>query len=321
MKSLTKSILTGCALTLALSLVGCGMDARYGGSKHRTRLNEQETREELARIQQHFTLDESLDAEEEGAIAYDFWRMRSFRFTTNHQSLTMLGAYYNLYGKTAEPEGIEHYLRTRLHYLVGSSAKPGADPRTVASNLSVPLWIQSITSAEDPLKPSSVRLGDRTFVPKTARDYGVVLLGRYYSEKDDGIFRISTLLHEARHSDCPNGLSVEQIKALKDTGEEDEIDEALEKAISGCGFGHPICPAGHELAGRRACDTGDGWGSYSVEIPLYSHIAKSCEDCTEEEIQQGIAGFAEASGRVLKINELLNGQLGHPELQHRGVTE
>jgi hypothetical protein len=53
--------------------------------------------------------------------------------------------------------------------------------------------------------------------------------------------RISVLVHEGRHSDCPDSFDADN-----------------------CGYQHRICPAGHPLAGERACDN-SVWGPYAIQ--------------------------------------------------------
>jgi hypothetical protein len=58
--------------------------------------------------------------------------------------------------------------------------------------------------------------------------------------------RISVLVHEGRHSDCPDSFDAEN-----------------------CGYQHRICPTGHPLAGERACDN-SVWGPYAIQAVYLS---------------------------------------------------
>jgi hypothetical protein len=53
--------------------------------------------------------------------------------------------------------------------------------------------------------------------------------------------RVSVLIHEGRHSDCPDSFDAPN-----------------------CGYPHRICPAGHNLAGEPACDN-SAWGPYAMQ--------------------------------------------------------
>lgn len=66
------------------------------------------------------------------------------------------------------------------------------------------------------------------------------------------LFRLSTLWHEARHSD------------------------GREQSLS---FAHAACPKGHPYAGYRACDTAVN-GPYYLGSLVLNLAARSCTDCT-----------------------------------------
>ena len=72
----------------------------------------------------------------------------------------------------------------------------------------------------------------------------------------NSIFRLATFFHEARHSDG-NGKSL--------------------------GFGHSICPKGHNYAGQPACDENLN-GPYTVGALMLVEMARSCDNnCSDKE--------------------------------------
>lgn len=84
-------------------------------------------------------------------------------------------------------------------------------------------------------------------------------------------FRLSTLVHEARHSDGRG---------------------------TAAGFLHAICPEGHRLAGYAACDRSSN-GPYSVEAQYVTMVNQNCKDCqpADKEMLNKLA--ADAYDRVI----------------------
>ncbi len=90
-----------------------------------------------------------------------------------------------------------------------------------------------------------IRLGDNFWMGARRRERDYI---------DYRILRISTLFHEARHSDG-HGESL--------------------------GFLHSICPEGHDFSGERACDRSTN-GPYSVDAYLAYELSWNCKECDEE---------------------------------------
>ncbi len=97
---------------------------------------------------------------------------------------------------------------------------------------------------------------------------GVVQLGDAYFEKENipnldpkatinRFYRLSTLFHEARHSDG-NGPST--------------------------GFLHVNCPKGHAYEGERACDKLEN-GAYGLEARFDRMLSKNCHQCSVADIE------------------------------------
>lgn len=83
--------------------------------------------------------------------------------------------------------------------------------------------------------------------------------------------RLSTLFHEARHSDG-HGAHL--------------------------GFFHAICPMGHPFAGEAACDKNLN-GPYAVGAQVVKEFAKNCVSCNESEIEQMKLSFLDSRSRMI----------------------
>ncbi len=188
------------------------------------------------------------------------------------------------------------------------------DEQTIAANLGTLGWFISL--AMQP-KETVFRFGE-TILPIQESRVGVVQLGRIYSKrrflglgeaKLPSIVRISTLVHEARHSDCTGGVTMGQVEALLNQG------VVLNPS---CGHLHGECPAGHDLAGITACDT-HAWGAYAVGAVFSAWVERSCTSCTEKERQASYADALDSISRVVPIEAMLNGEAGLPDMSSSGV--
>ena len=84
--------------------------------------------------------------------------------------------------------------------------------------------------------------------------------------------RLSTLFHEARHSDG-HGKSL--------------------------GFFHAVCPEGHHLAGYSACDRNLN-GPYTVGALVQQLMTESCDTCSVEEKEVLRLNYLDSFGRVIQ---------------------
>jgi hypothetical protein len=176
----------------------------------------------------------------------------------------------------------------------------------MALNIGTALWFEAL--AQSP-KKLGFRIGDSVVPLETSR-VGIIQMGQGYTLKKNGHYafpelaRISTIVHEARHSDCTGGMS--------------RAD--LERVIAGdmpvshaCGHLHEVCPEGHEYAGYYACDN-EAWGAYSVEGVYAAAIAKACKNCTDEEKKVGLMMASDALSRVIPLDDMMSGKLGDPDM-------
>jgi hypothetical protein len=96
---------------------------------------------------------------------------------------------------------------------------------------------------------------------------------------DNSLMRVSTLFHEARHSDGNK----------KSTG-----------------FLHTVCPADHEYAGFYACDFSIN-GAYSVSFYVGQAMAENCAKCTVAQREALRLDYLDSLSRVITRQEVAPG--------------
>ena len=193
---------------------------------------------------------------------------------------------------------IESHISVVRPYLYSNSRQlpvletPSADNPTngnakvVMSNIGTAVYLAGKMS---PVKvgPLSVLLGLRLdndqVVAMTSPRVGVLQIGeglfmqRFLVNRDDpnaisnSLERLSTLFHEARHSDG-NGKSV--------------------------GFTHAVCPAGHAFAGYNACDRNTN-GAYTVGAVSLRNMATNCTQCSVAEKEILKVRYLDSFDRVI----------------------
>ncbi len=124
------------------------------------------------------------------------------------------------------------------------------------------------------------------FVPEildiTSPRVGLIEVNRSFFNKEssitglgnrpaDKLLRLSFIFHEGRHSDG-HGESL--------------------------GFFHSTCPAGHDYAGRLACDTPAN-GAYQVSATFLKKSAEVCESCDEASKEALRLAYLDARNRIL----------------------
>lgn len=310
------------ALFSALSLSGClssGSVKEVNLSANAPPLSQIE-QNALDHLNQSIAFDDQLTAGEKRALAEDWARVGSLTLS-NSGNATLDQAYATLFGGATA--SVANFITTRSKYFASVETDMGfgrPDNGVVAANYSIFFWIQGMLDAANPASPASYRAEDGRTIANTSPRVGIVQFGDYFSSGSaDSLFRIGTLVHEARHSDCPNGISATQLSAIRtDLNNGGGFD--LFSHIGSCAFPHTLCPSGHELAGIAACDTGDGWGAYAIEVALFRKIYNNCQNCSEAEIQAALISLNDNASRILKLTQLTNGSLGLPNMNHQGYT-
>jgi hypothetical protein len=204
-----------------------------------------------------------------------------------------------IFGGTSN-ENVNEYLDTRLHYYVGDEDTGSLNPPDLdekpwnkgelnlnqdstakgtlgAFNYGMSLWMDAILSNTS----ASFTLNGKT-EPIDSPRVGIVVLGPGYTDVvqgDDGHFyrlpmefRLSLLVHEARHSDCTGGMNQAQINTVKAFTNSTQYIEYFQNGT--CGHMHTICPPSHEFHGLAACDL-QAWGAYAIQAEYLRGLSLS----------------------------------------------
>jgi hypothetical protein len=94
------------------------------------------------------------------------------------------------------------------------------------------------------------------------------------------LYGLSLLVHEAKHSECPDGLDAltsDQLRRAADLG---QLASAL--AQYKCGFSHSLCSADNPMAGKLSCDSSLD-GPYTAQYVFNRAIVKYCTNCSFSE--------------------------------------
>lgn len=206
----------------------------------------------------------------------------------------------------------------RVGYDSGSGEGSGNGPGNghvylVALNIGTALWFDALAAGAS---SATISVGGQK-IPINSSRAGIIQLGNGYSLKSEGselhafspVVRISTFVHEARHSDCTGGLSNQDIGCIRSG----ELPGNL-----GCGHLHVMCPAGHPYAGVTACDDSP-WGAYSIQAIFDANLEKNCTNCSLAEKIEAQAVALDAIDRVLIAKPMLSGQYGDPDMRSRGL--
>lgn len=190
--------------------------------------------------------------------------------------------------KKSLPTQLENYLNDRIQYvlpetmivegrfripLMPEERLSATSGFVVAHNVGTSLFYQLRMQGEF---EALFSVDQKQLILRSPR-VGLVQLGPGFTEDRtpagtpiDSLFRMGVLIHEARHSDCPSGLSEQALK--------ESIDR---KPVSdkSCGHLHAVCPPGHIYQGRSSCDA-HPWGAYAIEAIFLQGLAEGCRSCT-----------------------------------------
>lgn len=220
-------------------------------------------------------------------------------------------------------DNVVDYLDARINYILPQKVKlnsrlgvaetvdadqPTDDKiYTVALNVGTVLWFEAL--AKLPQKIEFTIDGDK--IPLESSRVGIIQLGEGYTLKkdDDYIFpqviRVSTLVHEARHSDCTGGALASDLARI--------IKGELPSSHA-CGHLHVRCPEGHAYEGSFACDA-EAWGAYSIEAVYDLALMKTCKNCSTADKKMAEIAAADSLSRVLiPLEDLYNGKAGAPDM-------
>lgn len=241
-------------------------------------------------------LDEGLTPLVRSWVTLDLQKLMGLNIEASEDS-----AYAKIFGGTGE-ENVLRYFFSRIAAIVNTDFDdfslettplidaPGSS--TLASNLGTALLLENIYLQSKSGLRKSARIAGQTILPEPGRN-GILMLGPAYTRSEaDQILRLSTLVHEARHTDCPVPPSAEILTPLLES--ESRID-----GMSGlqCGNFHIPCPEGSELEGILACDNRPD-GAYGAASAFALALDRSCENCTERERARARITWLENKNRI-----------------------
>lgn len=233
--------------------------------------------------------------------------------------------------KSQETHGIKNYLNERVHYFFSLSNNntghlttqreeqelepiPELNRTILAVNVGMSYWFSMLRGL------GNAFTFDGEVVPIRNPRVGLVGFGSaHFNEKR--VSRISTIIHEARHSDCTGGLNQNDLKKILD-GQEDRVNPS-------CGHPHSRCSADmvledgkrHPLAGQVACDGGE-YGPYFIEALYTAQIAEGfCTSCSEEDVQVAMISMYDSLSRVTKLQDFVAGNWAKPNMTSTGVIQ
>jgi uncharacterized protein YjbI with pentapeptide repeats len=165
---------------------------------------------------------------------------------------------------------------------------------TLASNLGTALMFENIYTQRKTGHQRSAKVNGQQITPSPGLN-GILMLGPGYTRSETNqSLRLSTLVHEARHTDCPSPPSADQLgPAFEGETPHQDLSELQ------CGYFHIMCPKGSELEGLRACDNQDD-GAYGATRAFAEALDRSCENCTERERARARIVWLEAKNRIFK---------------------
>lgn len=200
---------------------------------------------------------------------------------------------------------VVNYLERRVNYIISQFTTHGSrlllptppaviNLETFASNSSALLWYFDRYYAQEG--------GARYVISDRPRDinsslFGVVKLGDIFTTSD-AITQAITLVHEARHSDCPGGAVLSDIVNF--------VESNVIPQNKKCGQLHTTCSG-------NSCD-GIPWGPYAIDFIYSLTIFETCSNCSEIQRLQALSNANQVQGAAFDINGTMNGVYGRPNM-------
>ncbi|MGK5090132.1 hypothetical protein WDW86_21490 [Bdellovibrionota bacterium FG-2] len=228
---------------------------------------------------------------------------------------------------------IKKYLKRRLNFILSlkndadlakivgtSGASVGSQNQAeqlipMAQNTGAITWFTQWRTS--PGQNQTFSLGGKTREVNSSR-IGIMKLGPGYSQVAEkpyppeviSMFRLGTLIHEARHSDCTGGFDEQDVAEIKSGYRYHPRNNA-------CGHFHTKCPPGNDFAGLKVCDD-HPWGAYSIAAVYFLAVAESCSNCTQLQKQWARAFYVDSAARVQRFPDMMRGKLGPPDMSSSG---
>ena len=125
------------------------------------------------------------------------------------------------------------------------------------------------------------------------------------------MIRQETLVHEARHSDCPRGLPVATLERAREARSRESFTRGADLR---CGHMHVDCREGI-YRGLPACDD-QPWGSYSAGLLFHDAVMRG-EGLSARERQVAEIIRKDLLSRLnFDHRAMLDGELGPPDMSH-----
>jgi hypothetical protein len=216
-----------------------------------------------------------------------------------------ISGFSQIFGGTRSSNVVK-YFENRINYVISqntdyrtrlvlASLAPLSKLGYYAANPSVFIWYISLFN-----EPEDVRFKiNNRLVDITSTRIGVMQLGDIFTTEDT-ISDAITLIHEARHSDCPEGALASEV--LRFYNGLSVIDHT-------CGQLHGSC------AGGGSCDV-IPWGPYAIDYIYSLAIERTCTSCTQTEIQQARVNANYVQGAAFEIQATMNGDFGSPDMRN-----
>lgn len=205
---------------------------------------------------------------------------------------------------------VVNYLEARVNYIVSQNTSHSSrliypsgsafnNLEFFASNQSVTFWYFDQYYAQE----GGVRylINDRPRNINSSR-IGIVQLGDIFT-RADAITQAITLVHEARHSDCPEGALLSDILNVAESG--GNIGLAQNKK---CGQLHSSCSG-------LSCDSFP-WGPYAIDYIYSLAIFETCSNCSETQKLQALSNANQVQNAAFDINGTMNGVYGRPNMSN-----
>lgn len=178
---------------------------------------------------------------------------------------------------------------------------------TLASNPSLPLWYFAKIN-----EPSIVGvLINNEQIPVDSSRIGLIQVGEIYPRLDS-IQQATTLVHEARHSDCTGGALASDLDRYRNG----------ELPINNlCGHLHVKCPENHPYENEYACDE-KPWGAYVIGAMYAVAVSQTCSTCSGSQRTTAEAMALDSLSRALyDIEDLFNGRFGPPDMSSSNAVK
>lgn len=282
-------------LLLIFSLWGCG--GRRGSTEQK-----QETIDVVI-----LTYDKDLTSSEQSALDESTRRLWTIVVDGNR-----VRRFNDVFGGSSS-KNVANFFDSRVNYALSSetdlrgrivtdlvSSIQGEEPETLALNPSSVLWYLAKVNEPEKIK---FHVNDKLLDISSSR-IGIMQFGESFS-KLDPILQVTTLIHEARHSDCTGGALRSDLERFKNN----------ERLLNHkCGHTHVQCPVGHPYEGAFACDE-HPWGAYIVGALYAGAVALTCVNCLEQEKTLADSISLDSLQRLLyNLDQLLDGKLGPADM-------